>query len=273
MAACHRCVANRTLAIALMAALSPPAGALTDPFAGLASVRDDRLEQMRGGFENSQGMHFSFAIERAVVVNGELIASTRLVLDDLASLLASGVASGQLISSARSIIQSGAGNIVIPAASSVKPPPRSPEPAAAAVQPASAPQSSPAAVPVASPAAPAAVAVTPAVQAPAAVAAAPAVQAPAVQPAASMPAAVAPAAATIPQAPLTPLVVQLTAGGQTILVPNATAIVSAVQNTLNNQLIETRTSIDAALSSLSALRSHTFSEALRQQALDGIRRP
>jgi hypothetical protein len=64
----------------------------------------------------------------------------------------------------------------------------------------------------------------------------------------------------------------MNAGGQTIVIPNATAIVSAVQNSVNNQIIETRTTIDAALSSISALRTNTLTQAIRQQALDGVRR-
>ena len=60
--------------------------------------------------------------------------------------------------------------------------------------------------------------------------------------------------------------------GQTLLLPNASSIVTAVQNSLNNQLIQTRTSIDATLNSLSILRSGAFAASLRQQALDSVRR-
>jgi hypothetical protein len=60
-------------------------------------------------------------------------------------------------------------------------------------------------------------------------------------------------------------------GGQTVLIPNATAIVTGVQNSVNNQIIQTRTTIDAVLSSLSAFRANTMANAIRQQALSSVR--
>ena len=65
----------------------------------------------------------------------------------------------------------------------------------------------------------------------------------------------------------------MNAAGQTFVIPNGAAIVTAVQNTVNNQIIQTRTTIDAALNSLSALRAGAFAESLRLQALDAVRRP
>jgi hypothetical protein len=65
----------------------------------------------------------------------------------------------------------------------------------------------------------------------------------------------------------------MNAAGQTIVIPNASAIVTAVQNTVNNQIIQTRTTIDAVLSSLSAARGSAMAETIRQQALDATRRP
>jgi hypothetical protein len=68
-----------------------------------------------------------------------------------------------------------------------------------------------------------------------------------------------------------PLALQIN-GQTTTVLPNSHAIVTAVQNSLNNQLIQTRTSIDATLNSLSILRSGAFAASLRQQALDSVRR-
>jgi hypothetical protein len=266
-----RRVVNRAVAMTLISAMPAWAVPLQDPFAGLASVPDDRLEGLRGGFENSQGMQFSFAIERAIVVNGELIASTRLVLSDLPQLLAGGAASAQFLTSARSILQNGQGNTIVPAPAGIPTPPGTASPLAAA------PAAAPAAVQAASEAAglttPAPAASAPVAGAPASVAAAPApilAPAPAAQAAgaASASAQAAPAASSIG-----PLFVQMNAGGQTVIVPNASAIVTAVQNTVNDQIIQARTTIDAALSSISALRTNTLTQAVRQQALDSVRRP
>ena len=41
------------------------------------------LEDMRGGFQTANGMSLSFGIERAVFVNGEMIASTRVQIPDV----------------------------------------------------------------------------------------------------------------------------------------------------------------------------------------------
>ena len=227
-------------AVALLLAMSLPqwAGAVQDPFAGLPTLKDDELDLMRGGFENSQGLVFSFAIERAVVVNGELITSTRVVLNDLMPLLTGGMPSAEIISSARNIVQNGLGNTISPPAGAPTPTaggPAAPAPAAAAAPAASAPASAPAAaVPVA---------------------------------------ASAPTQTANATSPVTPMLVQMNAGGQTIVIPNANAIVAAVQNSVNDQIIQTRTTIDAVLSSLSALRANTLANSIRQQALDSVRRP
>ena len=241
-----RRASNRAVALLLAMSLPQWAGAVQDPFAGLPTLRDDELDLMRGGFENSQGLVFSFAIERAVVVNGELITSTRVVLNDLTPLLTGGMPSAEIISSARNIVQNGLGNTVSTPAGAPTPiagGPAAPAPAAAATA-----SSAPAAAPAAS--------------------------APA-----SAPAAAAPVAASIPTQtanatpPVTPMLVQMNAGGQTIVIPNANAIVAAVQNSVNDQIIQTRTTIDAVLSSLSALRANTLANSIRQQALDSVRRP
>ncbi len=64
----------------------------------------------------------------------------------------------------------------------------------------------------------------------------------------------------------------MTVNGQVIQLPNGAGIALAVQNSLNNQQINTRTQIDATMSSLSLLQSGQFAAALRQQILDSVRR-
>jgi hypothetical protein len=61
--------------------------------------------------------------------------------------------------------------------------------------------------------------------------------------------------------------------GQTLLLPNAAALITTVQNTVNHQIIETRTTIDAVLSSVSALRAGALADAVRRSTLEGVRRP
>jgi hypothetical protein len=70
-------------------------------------------------------------------------------------------------------------------------------------------------------------------------------------------------------APVT--VTPLNVAGQVIVLPNTAAIVTAVQNSVNDQLIQTRTQIDATLNALSALRSGAFAAALQAQLQSSIR--
>ena len=60
--------------------------------------------------------------------------------------------------------------------------------------------------------------------------------------------------------------------GQVIQVPNGAALALGVQNSANNTRIGVQNQIDVTLSSLSALQSGQFAAALRQQAIDSLRR-
>jgi hypothetical protein len=72
-----------------------------------------------------------------------------------------------------------------------------------------------------------------------------------------------------------PISVPIGNTGQAIVVsgiPNAAALATSIQNSVESTRIETLTSINATLSSLAALRSANFAETMRQQAIDSIRR-
>jgi hypothetical protein len=82
----------------------------------LAEVDSGSLDEIRGGFElDGSGLKFSFGIERAVYINGELITSTSLNLRDLKQLAGAGSAPVTLPQGAAGslgIIQNGSGNNV-----------------------------------------------------------------------------------------------------------------------------------------------------------------
>lgn len=245
-------------ALSGLALLAVPAFslALRDLWPGLGRpVADQRLAAIRGGFTTASGAQFSFGIERTVTINGDVVAVTRLVLDNLQNLMLGQTPTAQFATTLGTVIQSGPGNSAPAAAtgSALTGVVGSPAPAGAGAAPpaAGAPATSAATV-LATPA------ITSSPQS--ASAAAPAATAPAVQSSISAPA--------TPQ----PLVVQMTVNGQVIQVPNGAAISLAVQNSLNNTQINTRTQIDAQLSSLSLLQSGQFAAALRQQILDSVRR-
>lgn len=56
-----------------------PAPAVAAPLAGKL-LADSELDNLRGGFEAQSGLQVSFGIERVVVVNGQLLATTTLNL-------------------------------------------------------------------------------------------------------------------------------------------------------------------------------------------------
>lgn len=79
-------------------------------FEGFPVVADRELGRMRGGFETvSSGLplSFSFGIERASFVNGQLVSASNLVIPSLPSALNNGSAAGF---DPITIIQNGAGN-------------------------------------------------------------------------------------------------------------------------------------------------------------------
>lgn len=94
----------------------PPDGPLMVTLAD-RSLDASSLDDIRGGFEPvGSSLKFSFGIERAVFINGQLVASTVLNLKDLQWVAGSGSAPQVLTSGAAaaagalSVVQSGAGN-------------------------------------------------------------------------------------------------------------------------------------------------------------------
>jgi hypothetical protein len=269
------------------------------------ALTDERLDAMRGGFEGANGLQISFGIERAIYVNGELVAVTRLVVNDLSRLLSGGPISAQALANAFTVVQNGPGNMVASESGNISTTPAQPgavpvaaassaaqaaqtattilaSPAPSSVAPAQSAASNTTASPLVTAAqsgsavtsaAPVAMPTTAASAAPAASTAAPAVAT--ALPTVATPAPAAAASNSTGASPVQTsagLTIQVNAAGQTLVLPNASSIVTAVQNSLNNQIIQTRTTIDATLNSLSVLRSSAFADSLRQQALAPGRR-
>jgi hypothetical protein len=274
---------RRTAICAAIALMLPAQAAIAvRPFEPLAAVTDARLATMRGGFTQN-GLDMFFGITREVLVNGQVIATTHLVIGNLDRLAAGGLPSVQTIGNALLLVQSGAGNVApgvtIPDASAL-------------MASLAAPGSAPAAQSVAT-AGPASVGAASAssapqgAQTPTPAATVPQTGVPSLAPATASTPSASTAAPTMtagspPNPSLPPAAALATGGspvtatplnvaGQVIVLPDAAAIVTAVQNSVNNQLIQTRTQIDATLNALSALRSGTFAAALQAQLQSGIR--
>lgn len=96
---------------AIAAAVELPAQPAPSPFGGRGlAVSAGSLDRVRGGFV-TDGLNISFGIERAVYVNGALVTSTTLNVNDLGRLTA-GQGTAAFDAATLALIQSGAGNLV-----------------------------------------------------------------------------------------------------------------------------------------------------------------
>jgi hypothetical protein len=77
-------------------------------------VNDNMLDEVRGGFLTENGLQISFGIERAVYVNGNLIATTSLNVSDLSKMSAGQASPGGLSPGSLGLIQIGPGNTFQP---------------------------------------------------------------------------------------------------------------------------------------------------------------
>lgn len=77
---------------------------------GVAALDDDSLDEVRGGFEvQGSGLRFSFGIERALYINGELVATTVLTPVDQQAI-SGGARTEILANGSLSVVQNGPGN-------------------------------------------------------------------------------------------------------------------------------------------------------------------
>ena len=80
-----------------VASLEPADIGAADLWSNRKAVSEEQLDTMRGGFEAPNGLQVSFGIERAVFINGELVAATRLIVSNLPNLLRGGSASARSV--------------------------------------------------------------------------------------------------------------------------------------------------------------------------------
>lgn len=269
-------------AAALCAGLAGPASAAPSsdgPLLAWEPVPDERLAQMRGGM--SVGPVFAnFAIERVVRIDGEVVARTQLILSRLDQLSRGALPDAQLVGNLANLVQVGQGNAAGAPGSTI------PVAASPAAQPVnggtvSTPNVASGLSADWGPALSQAVGIATggtdnARPAPVAVGAAPAAAAQAgasSPPSAGSSASVTGAAAASSLPGTFSISVPIGAGRIVVSgIPNASALATSIQNSVQATRIETETTISASLASLSALRSMTFAASLRQQAIDAARR-
>ncbi|KRE87291.1 hypothetical protein ASG75_03915 [Rhodanobacter sp. Soil772] len=98
--------------LALMLGAAHAQESPTAPTHWPAAVSGQRLDAIRGGFDFGNGLLASFGIERAVYINGNLVASSSVQVPDIGRMtpdqaIALAAATGTL-----NVIQNGAGNSV-----------------------------------------------------------------------------------------------------------------------------------------------------------------
>jgi hypothetical protein len=94
-----------------LAGYAAPALAASEPGDDWTPVKDEQLEQMRGGFTTGSGLQVSLGIERLVAINGELVARTRVDISDLNHMSEEQLRQTRDALSSVKLIQNGGDNI------------------------------------------------------------------------------------------------------------------------------------------------------------------
>lgn len=76
------------------------------------AVSNDKLDNMRGGFDSGSGLTVSFGIVRTVMVNGDLVNKTSFNLPDVAKITADQARLASAAIAESGIVQNGADNFV-----------------------------------------------------------------------------------------------------------------------------------------------------------------
>ena len=106
------------LSVASQAALAAngvePTGIKPDSVRYWQAVSDQRLEQMRGGFDLGSGIVASLGIDRAVYVNGNLVTSTSVNIPDISRIDSAQATALAAVMNSVNLVQIGPGNSVDP---------------------------------------------------------------------------------------------------------------------------------------------------------------
>lgn len=99
---------------AAQGASAPAAGATLAPTHVWQPVSDQRLADVRGGFDDGRGLVVSFGLERLVFVGGSLVSSSSVKIPDVAHITRQQAEALAAAAGAVNVIQIGPGNTVDP---------------------------------------------------------------------------------------------------------------------------------------------------------------
>ncbi|BDU20754.1 hypothetical protein [Dyella sp. GSA-30] len=105
---------QRTLIIGIVLSLASQAVFAADGIGYWQPVSDQRLEQMRGGFDLGSGIVASLGIDRAVYINGNLVTSTSINIPDISHISSAQATALAAVMNTANLVQNGPGNSVDP---------------------------------------------------------------------------------------------------------------------------------------------------------------
>lgn len=87
-----------------------------NPVHAWRAVTEDKLDDMRGGFDMPAlaGLHISFGIDRAVYINGDLVASASVNIPDVARMTAAQAQQLATVAGTVNVVQNGPNNAAPP---------------------------------------------------------------------------------------------------------------------------------------------------------------
>lgn len=107
---------SRLFALAALPVMASLAHAQESMVHWPAAVSGHRLDAVRGGFDFGNGLLASFGIERALYINGNLIASSNVQVPDISRMTPDQATALAAATGTVNVIQNGAGNSVDTAA-------------------------------------------------------------------------------------------------------------------------------------------------------------
>jgi hypothetical protein len=110
--------AVRVVGLCALAGAAPAwAGGMDEnPVHAWRAVSEDRLDDMRGGFDvpSAAGLRVSFGIDRAVYINGDLVASASVNIPDVARMTAAQAQQLSTVVNTGNLVQNGPNNVAPP---------------------------------------------------------------------------------------------------------------------------------------------------------------
>ena len=89
---------------------------MNNPVHAWKAVSEDQLDDMRGGFDvpSAAGLHIAFGIDRAVYINGDLVASASVNIPDIARMTTAQAQQLANVVNTVNVVQNGPNNVAPP---------------------------------------------------------------------------------------------------------------------------------------------------------------